>query len=163
MEKTTPWIILIVYILFLLLLDFFVLHKKDKITSFKKAIFETIFFIVNALLFSGIVYWCYSSPLVENSNNLSPNQALVKYITGYLIELSLSVDNLFVIAIIFVSFKVPKKYQHKLLFLGILGALIFRAILINVGLILIQKIHGMSIVFGIFLLYTAFKMLKKDA
>lgn len=163
MEKTTPWIILIVYILFLLLLDFFVLHKKDKLTSVKKAIFETIFFIANALLFSGVVYWCYSSSLVENSNNLSPNQALVKYITGYLIELSLSVDNLFVIAIIFVSFKVPKKYQHKLLFLGIFGALLFRAILINVGLILIQKIHGMSIIFGIFLLYTAFKMLKKDA
>ena len=156
------WIILIVYVLLLLYIDFFVLHKKNKTNSVKKAIFETIFFITNALLFSGILYWFYSNSLIDNIYNLTPNQAVLKYLTGYIIELSLSVDNLFVIAIIFTSFKVPIQHQHKLLFLGILGAILFRAILIAVGLVLINKIHGMSIVFGLFLLFTALKMLKKD-
>ena len=162
MEKIMPWIILIVYVLILLYIDFFVLHKKNKTNSVKKAIFETIFFITNALLFSGILYWFYSNSLIDNIYNLTPNQAVLKYLTGYIIELSLSVDNLFVIAIIFTSFKVPIQHQHKLLFLGILGAILFRAILIAVGLVLINKIHGMSIVFGLFLLFTALKMLKKD-
>lgn len=163
MEHSTPWIILVVYVLLLLCIDFFVLHKKDKTPTVKKAIFETVFFVCNALLFSGILYWCYSHALVDNPNNLTATNALIKYLTGYVIELSLSVDNLFVIAIIFTSFKVPSQYQHKLLFLGILGAIIFRAILISIGLVLIHKIHGMNIVFGLFLLFTALKMLKKEA
>ena len=163
MGNLTPWIILISYVIILLLIDFFILHKKNRVTTVKRAIFETIFFISNALIFTGLIYYFYDNALVENVNNLKPTQAVVKYLTGYIIELSLSVDNLFVIAIIFTSFKIPTQYQHKLLFLGILGAIIFRAILISVGIILINKIHGMSIVFGLFLLFTALKMLKKEA
>jgi tellurite resistance protein TerC len=163
MGTMTPWIILISYVLALLLIDFFILHKKNRETSVKRASFETIFFITNALLFSGLIYWFYDTSLVNNVNNLEPAQAVVKYLTGYLIELSLSVDNLFVIAIIFTSFKIPKQYQHNLLFLGILGAIVFRAILISVGLVLIHKIHGMNIIFGLFLLFTAIRMLKKEA
>ncbi|NJB70166.1 tellurite resistance protein TerC [Saonia flava] len=163
MENPAPWIILISYILLLLAIDFFIFNKKNKVASVKSAILETIFFIGNALIFSGIIYWFYTHSIINNVNNLAPSQAVVKYLTGYIIELSLSVDNLFVIAIIFTSFKIPRQYQHKLLFLGILGAIIFRAILISVGLILINKIDGMSIVFGLFLLFTALKMLKKEA
>ena len=163
MGNITPWIILISYVLVLLLIDFFILHKKNRDTSVRRAIFETIFFIVNALIFSGFIYWFYNISLVDNVNNLEPAQAVVKYLTGYIIELSLSVDNLFVIAIIFTSFKIPRQYQHNLLFLGILGAIVFRAILISVGLILINRVHGMNIVFGLFLLFTALKMLKKEA
>tara|TARA_R110001592_G_scaffold362525_1_gene676620 strand:- start:1633 stop:2571 length:939 start_codon:yes stop_codon:yes gene_type:complete len=163
MENFTPWIILISYVIILLLIDFFILHKKNRVTTVRRAIFETIFFVTNALLFTGLIYYFYDNALVENVNNLKPTQAIVKYLTGYIIELSLSVDNLFVIAIIFTSFKIPTQYQHKLLFLGILGAIIFRAILISVGIILINKIHGMSIIFGLFLLFTALKMLKKEA
>lgn len=158
----TPWIILISYILVLLLIDFFVLHKKNQKPSTRKAVFETLFFMANALVFSGVIYWLYSNSLIENISNLTPGESVVKYLTGYIIELSLSVDNLFVIAIIFTSFKVPMQHQHKLLFLGILGAIIFRALLISVGLVLLSKVHGMNIVFGLFLLFTAFKMLKKD-
>ena len=163
MGNITPWIILISYVLVLLLIDFFILHKKNRDTSVKRAIFETIFFITNALIFSGFIYWFYNISLVDNVNNLEPAQAVVKYLTGYIIELSLRVDNLFVIAIIFTSFKIPRQYQHNLLFLGILGAIVFRAILISVGLILINRVHGMNIVFGLFLLFTALKMLKKEA
>ena len=163
MEKETPWILFLAYVLLLLFLDFFVLHKKGEQPTIKRAIFETIFFVSNALLFSFFIYWVYDAAIIDNINNLKPGDAVVKYLTGYFIELSLSVDNLFVIAIIFTSFKIPPRYQHKLLFLGILGAIVFRAVLITVGLVLIKKVHGMNIIFGLFLLYTAFKMLKKEA
>ncbi|MCK0131022.1 TerC/Alx family metal homeostasis membrane protein [Flavobacteriaceae bacterium F08102] len=160
LETYLPWIILISYILLLLGIDFFILHKKDRVPSVKKALFESLFFVLNALIFAGIIYWLYQSGLAENSGILSPQKAFFKYLTGYVIELSLSVDNLFVIAVIFANYKVPLKYQHKLLFLGILGALILRAILIGLGLILLHQFEVMTIIFGLFLLFTAFKMLK---
>ena len=106
MGNLTPWIILISYVIILLLIDFFILHKKNRVTTVKRAIFETIFFISNALIFTGLIYYFYDNALVENVTNLKPTQAVVKYLTGYIIELSLSVDNLFVIAIIFTSFKI---------------------------------------------------------
>ena len=163
MQNSTPWFILIAYIAALLLLDFFVLNKKGKTPSIKKALFETLFFVLNAFVFAGFIYWFYSSEMVANPEEMTPVSAVIKYISGYFIELSLSVDNLFVIAVIFTSFKVPNQFQHKLLFLGILGALIFRAILISVGLVLIHEIESMTLIFGAFLLFTAFKMLKKEA
>ncbi|GLR16135.1 TerC/Alx family metal homeostasis membrane protein [Portibacter lacus] len=159
MSQWMPWIILIGYVLILLFIDFFVLHKKNEVPSVRQVAFESIFFIANALIFSGLIYWFYETGLVDNMNNLTPGNAIVKYLTGYAIELSLSIDNLFVIAVIFATFKVPDIHQHKLLFLGILGALVFRAILIVLGLVLINKIQGMTFIFGLFLLYTAFKML----
>ena len=162
MGNSLPWIILIGHVGLLLFLDFFVLNKKNSKPSSKRAIRETLFFVVNALLFSGVIYWLYKKQMVANVTDLSPSDSVIKYLTGYIIELSLSVDNLFVIALIFAGFKIPHKYRHKLLFLGILGALILRAILIGAGLILINKIHSITIVFGLFLLYTAFKMLKND-
>ena len=162
MGNALPWIIFIAHITILLCIDFFVLHKKSDPTNTKRAIIETIFFISNALIFSGAIYWFYDNGMVNNINNLSPSNSVIKYLTGYMIELSLSMDNLFVIAVIFSSFKIPNRYQHRLLFLGILGAVILRAILIGLGLILVHKIHNITIFFGLFLLYTAFKMLKKE-
>lgn len=163
MNKLIPWIILIVFLLLLILLDFFVFHKKNKTTSAKRAIQESIFFIAIALLFSIVIYLAYDKSLINNINNLTPFQAVMKYLSGYFIELSLSIDNLFIMAIILASFKVPSQFQHKLLFLGIIGALILRAFLISLGLVLIQKMNGITIIFGVFLLYTALKMLKKEA
>lgn len=163
MEHTTPWIILIGYITLLLVLDFFVLNKKGKTPSIKKALVETLFFVFNAFVFAILIYWFYSAEMVANVEEMSPISAVMKYMSGYFIELSLSVDNLFVIAVIFTSFKVPAQFQHKLLFLGIIGALVFRAILISVGLVLMHQIESMTLIFGAFLLFTAFKMLKKEA
>ena len=94
--------------------------------------------------------------------DLAPKQAVVKYITGYLIELSLSVDNLFVISMVFASFSIPVKSQHRALFWGILGAIIFRGLMIGFGVVLIQKVSWIVYVFGAFLLFTAFNMLVKD-
>jgi tellurite resistance protein TerC len=83
----------------------------------------------------------------------------MKFITGYLIELSLSVDNIFIIAVIFASFKIPQKYQHRVLFWGIIGAIIFRGLMISFGVVLINKVSWMTYIFGGFLLFTAAKML----
>lgn len=161
-EPILPWVILIGHILLLLLIDFFVLHKKGEVITVKKASYETLFFVANALLFGGLIYWFYDTGMVANPYDYTASKSVITYLTGYLVELSLSVDNLFVIAVIFTSFKIPSIYQHKLLFLGILGALIFRALLIGLGITLINKIPGMHFVFGGILLFTAFKMLKDE-
>ena len=83
----------------------------------------------------------------------------MKFITGYLIELSLSVDNIFVIAIIFSSFRIPQKYQHRVLFWGIIGAIVFRGLMIYFGVLLIHKFSWTTYIFGAFLIFTAVKML----
>lgn len=167
MEQYLPWIILGIHVTILLCLDLFVFHKTDKITSPRKAVYETIFFVSNALLFCGVVYWSYKSGLIvdkdEQGEIITAGRAVFEYLIGYIIELSLSVDNLFVIAIIFTSYKIPNKFQHRLLFFGILGAIIFRGVLITVGIALVHAIHQVTILFGLFLLYSAFKMLKKEA
>ena len=156
------WVGLIILVLILLLIDILILHRKGQTITRRKATRETIIWILVALSFSLVVYWVYKSSLVDNINNLSPNDAVIKYITGYLIELSLSVDNLFVIAMLFTSFKIPLKHQHKVLFYGILGAIVFRAIMIWAGVLLIQKIDWITYLFGAFLLFTAFKMAVKE-
>jgi tellurite resistance protein TerC len=163
MEFNLAWGILSIHVLTLLFIDLFVLHKKNEVITPKKALFESVFFVFNAVIFSVIVYYLYKNGVVDNPTKLSPSDSVVKYITGYLIELSLSIDNLFVIALIFINYKIPTKYQHRLLFWGILGAIIFRAVLIGFGLLLVNKIHNITIFFGLFLLFTAIKMLKKES
>jgi tellurite resistance protein TerC len=145
----------------LLCIDFFVFNKKGEIPPTKKAVKETMFFVANGLAFSGLIYLFYDNGMVAHEDSLTPLKAASNYLSGYAIELSLSVDNLFVIALIFASYKIPRKYEHKLLFLGIVGAFFFRGLLIGFGLLLINQIHSITIVFGLFLLYTAIKMLKE--
>ena len=104
-----PWAILIGYVLLLLGLDYFVLHKKDSVPTTRKAFLETLFFVGNALLFTGAVYWFFKEGMVDNPNDITPTKAIMDYLSGYFIELSLSVDNLFVIAVIFSSFNVKNQ------------------------------------------------------
>jgi tellurite resistance protein TerC len=155
------WIIFIASILFFLALDLGVFNKTPHIISSKEAGKWTGIFVTISFLFSGMIYWIYQNGFIENPTLLSPNLAVMKYITGYLIELSLSVDNIFVIAVIFASFKIPQKYQHRVLFWGILGAIIFRGLMIYFGVLLINKFSWMTYVFGAFLIFTAAKMLFK--
>ncbi len=155
------WIIFIVSILFFLALDLGVFNKNPHIISSKEAGKWTGIFVTISFAFSGIIYWIYQNSYIDNPTELSPNLAVMKYITGYLIELSLSVDNIFVIAVIFTSFKIPQKYQHRVLFWGILGAIIFRGLMIYFGVMLINKFSWMTYLFGAFLLFTAIKMLFK--
>lgn len=156
------WIIFIACILVFLALDLGVFNKENHVIKSKEAGIWTAVWVTIALSFSGVIYWLFSSGLVENPTGLTPNNAVLKYVTGYLIELSLSIDNVFVIAVIFTSFKIPPLYQHRVLFWGILGAIVFRALMILFGVALITRFEWVIYIFGIFLLYTAFKMLKGE-
>lgn len=153
------WGIFIAVIILFLALDLGVFNKKAHVIKTKEASIWTAVWVSVALSFSAVIYWLFSQGLVENPTNLTAQSAVLKYITGYLIELSLSIDNVFVIAVIFSSFNIPDKYQHRVLFWGILGAIVFRALMIVFGVTLINKFDWIIYVFGVFLLYTAYKML----
>lgn len=153
------WISFFIIVLIILILDLGVFNKTPHIISTKEATKWTSIWVTISFLFSGVVYWIYDHNYIANPDELKPIGAAIKFITGYLIELSLSVDNIFVIAIIFSAFKIPKKYQHRVLFWGILGAIVFRGIMIYFGVLLIHKFAWTTYIFGAFLFYTAVKML----
>ena len=158
-----PWFLFTLLILALLFLDLGVFHRQDKVISAKEAVLWTIFWIFLALLFNVFIFYAYSHnwlglgrPVLSAA---SGKDAALKFFTGYLIEKSLSLDNIFVIAMIFSYFKVEGKYQHRVLFWGILGALVMRGAMILAGTALIQRFDWMIYVFGGFLIVTAVKML----
>ena len=153
------WISFLVAILLFLALDLGVFNKTPHIISSKEAGKWTGIFVTISFLFSGVIYWLYGNDYIANPDALKPVDASIKFITGYLIELSLSVDNIFVIAIIFSSFRIPQKYQHRVLFWGILGAIVFRGLMIYFGVLLIHKFSWTTYIFGLFLIFTALKML----
>ena len=140
------WIGFSVFVLAMLALDLGVFHRKSHTVSMREALTWSGVWITLALLFNaGIWYWKGSTKGLE-------------FLTGYVVELSLSVDNLFVFLLIFGYFKVPAQYQHKVLFWGILGALVMRAIFIGAGIALIQKFHWIIYVFGGILVISGLKM-----
>ncbi len=153
------WGVFIAFIIIFLALDLGVFNRTPHVIKTKEAAIWTAIWVTVALSFSGVIFWLFSEGLVENPTNLTPHNAVLKYITGYLIELSLSIDNVFVIAVVFSSFSIPQKYQHEVLFWGILGAVVFRALMIFFGVALINKFDWIIYVFGVFLLITAFRML----
>jgi tellurite resistance protein TerC len=156
------WVIFIAVVLVFLALDLGVFHKNEHVIRSKEAGIWTAIWVAVAFSFSLVIYWLFDAGIIDNPTGLTPKNAVLKYITGYLIELSLSVDNVFVIAVIFTSFKIPPLYQHRVLFWGILGAIVFRALMILFGVALITRFEWIIYIFGIFLLYTAYKMLKGD-
>lgn len=155
------WISFLTLIILFLALDLGVFNKTPHIISSKEAGVWTGVWVTLSFAFSGVIYWLYDNEYIANPTAIKPAVATIKYITGYLIELSLSIDNIFIIAVIFASFKIPQKYQHRVLFWGILGAIIFRGLMIFFGVVLINKFSWMTYLFGAFLLFTAFKMLFK--
>src|SRR5690554_7115437 len=152
------WAIFISVVVFLLALDLGVFNRKAHVISQKEAAKWTTFWVTLSLLFSVILYWLFDNQYVDNPQNYTPKTAFYKYIQCYLLELSLSVDNVFVIAVIFKAFSIPQKYQHRVLFWGIIGAIVFRALMIFFGIWLIHKVDWITYVFGAFLIYTAYKM-----
>lgn len=143
----------------MLALDLFVLHREGGTVNNRKAALETAFWVLVASSFSLVVYWVYQEGWIANPNDLLPKEALIKYFSGYLIELSLSIDNLFVMAMIFRSYNIPLKYQHKTLFWGILGAIVLRGLMIAFGIALVRHFSWVTYVFGAFLFFTALRML----
>lgn len=153
------WVLFIVFVVIALILDLGVFNRSAHVIKTKEALIWTSIWVSCAIIFSGVIYLSFQNGWIENPTQLTPHSALIKYITSYLIELSLSVDNIFVIALIFSSFAIPKKYQHEVLFYGVLGAIVFRAIMIVFGVALIHKFSWIIYVFGAFLVFTALKML----
>jgi tellurite resistance protein TerC len=177
-------LIFIVIIAFLLFLDLGILHKKDHVVTFKESAGWTIVWVTLSLLF--FVFLRIQGDMVVNvhdkeqfvaQNELYDHQVTyddalswdenikhykrqlsLEYITGYLIELSLSIDNVFVMIMIFLSFGVAKQYYHRVLFYGILGAIVLRFIFIFAAGALIQRFHWLLLIFGAFLIYSGIKM-----
>lgn len=157
------WVLFFCVIAILLALDLGVFHKKNEQISMKNSLAWTAVWIGIALLFGGVIYWGYDADLFHvNKHNISGSQALMEYYTGYVIEESLSLDNIFVIAMIFKFFKIPAKFQHRILFWGIIGAVFFRLIMIVLGAAFVAKFDWAMYVFGGVLIYSALKMLKES-
>ncbi len=155
----TVWISFFVFVTIFLALDLGVFNKKAHVISTKEASKWTLFWVCLSFAFSALVYYMYQNKWIDNPEDYTPSKAAIKYITGYLIELSLSADNIFVIAVIFSSFKIKQEFQHRVLFWGIIGAILFRGLMIFLGVSLINKFSWITYVFGIFLIFTALKML----
>ena len=155
------WIGFSVFVVLLLFLDLFVLNREDHIPSTREALKWTALWATIGLAFSGFIYVAYGNGWV--ASDLTPQKAVVYYLTGYLVEFSLSMDNVFVIAMIFAYFKVPGKYQHRVLFWGIIGAVVFRLIMILAGVALLEQFDWMFYVFGGLLLFSAYKMVGEGA
>jgi tellurite resistance protein TerC len=164
------WTAFIAFVLIMLALDLGVFHRKAHVVEFKESLIWSAIWIAIALAFGAFVYYAYEARAFGLGTSLDAvdgtlndgSAALVKYLTGYVIEKSLSVDNIFVIAMIFGFFAVPPIYQHRVLFWGILGALLMRGIMIAVGAALIARFHWVLYVFAALLIVTAIKMLLLD-
>jgi tellurite resistance protein TerC len=146
------WVLFNGFVLVMLALDLWVFHRPGHTVKFREALSWTIGWILLAIAFAALVYFWHG------------RQTAVEFTTGYIIELSLSVDNLFIFLLIFRYFKVPSDYQHKVLFWGIVGALVMRGVFIVVGIGLIRRFHWIIFVFGAFLVYSGIRLLgKKEA
>jgi tellurite resistance protein TerC len=148
------WAAFLGFVSILLVLDLGVFHRKAHAVSVREALIWSAVWISLALIFNAGIYfgWIggYSPELRQ--------RAAFEFLTGYLVEKSLSVDNVFVFALIFTYFHIPAKYQHRILFWGIIGALIMRGILIFAGIALIQRFHAIIYVFGAIVIYSGIKM-----
>ena len=145
------WIIFAIVILTFLFLDLGVFHRKAHKMNTREAILTSLFWIAVSLLFNLWVYWTRGA------------ESGIQFLTGYLIEKALSVDNLFVFLLIFSYFRIPEKYRHKVLFWGIFGAIVLRGIFIALGVVLIERFDWLLYIFGLFLIYSAYKLaLEKD-
>ena len=141
------WVVFNVFVLGILAVDLLVLHRKAHTVSLREALAWSCIWVSLALAFGGGIYF------------FQGGEKALEFLTGYVIEWSLSVDNLFVFLVIFSYFSVPPIYQHRVLFWGILGALVLRALFIATGTALLANFHWMIYVFGAFLIFTGIKLL----
>lgn len=150
-QQTLAWVGFHIFILFMLALDLGLVRRKAREVSLKEALAWSAVWISLAMVFNGFIYYWLGS------------EKALSFLAGYLIEKSLSVDNLFVFLLVFSYFKVPPLYQHKILFWGILGALFMRAVFIIAGIALINYFHFVIYIFGAFLIFTGIKLvMEKD-
>jgi tellurite resistance protein TerC len=166
MQTLLIWASFLIFIGCMVALDLGVFHRKSHVISIKEALTWTAIWVATALVFNGIVFFLYNSGLLKgvdvNGQALSATNAALQFLTGYVLEYSLSVDNIFVIAVIIAAFRVPASEQHRVLFWGVLGAVIFRGLMIAGGTALLERFHWMMYVFGGLLLVSAVKMFTSD-
>jgi len=161
------WAAFVGFVLLLLFLDLGVFHRRAHVVTMKEALGWSAVWILLGLSFTVFIYFGYENHWVGLGSSVDAadgmvndgRSAAIKYLTGYVVEKSLSVDNIFVISMIFGFFAVPSIYQHRVLFWGILGALFMRGAMIAVGAKLVSDYHWVLYVFGVFLIITAVKML----
>ncbi|MFM7662264.1 MAG: TerC/Alx family metal homeostasis membrane protein [Bacteroidota bacterium] len=156
------WFLFFTLLFFLLALDLGIFHKKNETISTRQSLVWTSIWIFVALIFGFVIYWIYDANICDmNPMGKSPTKVILEYYTGYIVEESLSLDNIFVMAIIFQYFKIESRYQHRVLFWGILGAIVFRLTFIFLGTAFIENFKSAFYVFGAILLFSAFKMMKQ--
>jgi tellurite resistance protein TerC len=159
-ENWLFWVLFNAFVLAMLVLDLGVFHRKSHEIRLREALAWVAVWVGLAGVFAVLLYF-FGHTL--SGVKTKPNSELtLEFITGYLIEESLSVDNLFVFLLIFRYFKVPKLHQHKVLFWGIVGALVMRGIFIAAGVALINKFHFIIYIFGAFLIYTGYKLFRQE-
>lgn len=165
-EITFPWWAwtgFAVFILAMLAIDLGLFNRKAHAPTYKETVGWSIAWISLALIFNVLIYFYGLEYFAADADGAAKAWDIaLKFLTGYLIELSLSVDNLFVFLLIFSYFKVPKIYQHRVLFWGVMGALIMRIVMIFIGAELIERFHWIIYIFGAFLVYTGIKMFKEE-
>ncbi len=153
----------VLLILLFLALDLGVFNREAHVISVREALGWTVLWVVAALLFNVAVYFLYEHHVfglgLEPAHLEDGAKAAMQFFLGYVIEKSLSLDNIFVMAVIFEYFRVPPIYQHRALFWGIVGALLMRGVMIAAGAVLINRFHWIIYVFGVLLILTAIKML----
>jgi len=154
--STLAWVGFCIFILVMLAIDLGLFNRKPHEISYRNAAVWSGIWIALALLFAGLLF----GPLGWELFGAARHQKALEFVAGYLIELSLSVDNLFVFLLIFSYFKVPPKYQHRVLYWGVLGALVMRIVMILIGTELIDRFHWVTHIFGAFLIYTGLQMLR---
>jgi TerC family integral membrane protein len=137
-------------ILVMLSLDLGLFNRKSHAVTYRESVIWSSVWVSLAMIFAGVVFWHLGK------------QKGVEFLTGYLIELSLSVDNLFVFLLVFSYFKVPSKYQHRVLFWGVMGALVMRVLMILLGTALIRQFNWIIYIFGAFLVFTGVKMFSQE-
>lgn len=140
------WLAFGIFVVVVLVLDLFVFHRDSHEPTLRESALWTVIWCSLALAFNGLVWWWRGSEIA------------IQFLTGYLVEWSLSMDNVFVFAVVFSFFGVPLKYQYRVLFWGILGAVVMRLIFIVLGAALIERFDWVMPIFGAFLVYTAFKL-----
>lgn len=154
--STLAWVGFCIFILVMLAIDLGLFNRKPHEISYRNAALWSAVWVALALLFAGLLF----GPLGWELFGPARHQKALEFLAGYLIELSLSVDNLFVFLLIFSYFKVPPKYQHRVLYWGVLGALVMRIAMIVAGTALIDRFHWIIYIFGAFLVYTGAQMLR---
>ena len=166
MTTSVVWLGFLAFFLSLLWLDLGVLHRKAQTLSIRQALIASASWVAVALTFSAVIYGLYEYHWLDwqpgTGGEPTGRDALIAFITGYLLEWSLSVDNIFVIALIFAYLRVPAQYQYRVLFWGIVGAIVLRGAMIAMGTALIHAFDWMFYVFGLILFASALRMLKSD-